>query len=106
MGAGCKLLSSTYIVVFAMGRPTGMVCSADVTGWTADQTVVSVGPYMFHTEDALDISCLARSRDIASPPHRTFKFALPVQPASISSFQADGVACITVMSWSSNMVQS
>src|SRR5262249_28078081 len=96
MGAGCRLRSSTYIVVFAMGRPIGIAQSAEETGWIADQTVVSVGPYMFQTEAALVISSLAKSRDIASPPHKIFKSGLPGHPASSSNFHVDGVACITV----------
>ena len=66
------------------------------TGPVADQTVVSVGPYMFHTEEERASNASARSRSSASPPHRALRFVGPFQPASMSNRQVAGVACITV----------
>ena len=62
-----------------------------------DQTVVSVGPYMFQTEAALAINCSASSRGMASPPQRILRFPFPIQPDSSSNFQVEGVACMTVI---------
>jgi hypothetical protein len=36
--------------VFAIGRPIEMRVTSDVIGSTVDQIVVSVGPYMFHSD--------------------------------------------------------
>ena len=51
---------------------------------------------MFQTEAALAINCSASSRDMASPPQRILRFPFPIQPDSSSSFQVEGVACMTV----------
>ncbi len=44
----------------------------------ADQTVVSVGPYMFQTDEERASSASARSRGSASPPQRTLRLRRPV----------------------------
>ena len=63
---------------------------------TADQIVVSVGPYMFHTSPRPPSSASARSR--GAPRRRTAPSgaASPRQPASISMRHVAGVACMTV----------
>src|SRR5689334_2119202 len=61
-----------------------------------DQTVVSVGPYMFHNAFVLAHNCLARSGGSASPPHNAVRDVLPDQPASKRSRQVAGVACMSV----------
>ncbi len=46
-GTGSRFQSSRWIEVLAIGRPMGTaaaVADVIVTGWIADQTVVSVGP--------------------------------------------------------------
>src|SRR6266487_4450332 len=105
-GIGCMLGASTYIFVLLTGRPMGICPADDVTSWRLDHTVVSVGPYRFHTEAALGISCSANSWDIASPPHRIFRFAFPGHPDSSKSFQVDGVACMAVISSSSSILHN
>ena len=52
-----------------------------------DHMVVSVGPYMFHSEELLVRSWLANSRDRASPPQRIFSWSPPCHPASTSNRQ-------------------
>src|SRR5438105_9005344 len=76
-GSGCRWPSSTYVLVFPMGRPMGTGPSPTPTGYTVDQIVVSVGPYMFHTVGLLLDSALASSRGKASPPHRILRSWLP-----------------------------
>src|SRR5579864_2511481 len=68
------------------------------TALTADQMVVSVGPYMFHSEAHLGSNSSANCRGHASPPHRIFKWGLPCHPESSSSLHVERVACITVAS--------
>src|SRR5262249_39486688 len=66
------------------------------TSSTADQIVVSVGPYMFHTEVARCTSSFASSLGNASPPHKTFSAGSPCQPVSSNCCHVTGVACTTV----------
>src|ERR1700721_2125094 len=61
-----------------------------------DQIVVSVGPYIFHTEEDRVISLLAKSRSSRSPPQRMVRSGEPAQPDSIRILHVIGVACITV----------
>src|ERR1700759_4626382 len=61
-----------------------------------DQMVVSVGPYIFHTEDDREINLLASSRSSRSPPHRMVRSGEPVQPDSTRIRHVIGVACMTV----------
>src|ERR1039458_2321729 len=79
-----------------MGRPTNTGPVSDVIGWIADHTVVSVGPYIFHTAEALAANSFASSRGRASPPHSTLRSALPSQPALTSKRHVVGVACMQV----------
>ena len=74
----------------------------EMTSWPSaiwhrvDQMVVSVGPYIFHSEPTRGSNCCARSSGSASPPHRTFRSGWPGQPVASSKRQVTGVACITV----------
>src|SRR5262245_15035769 len=74
--------------------------------YIVDQIVVSVGPYMFHTEPYFPISDWANSGRIASPPQNTFKSHLSLLSISNNIRQVIGVACMTVgfslfnLSWS------
>jgi hypothetical protein len=63
-----------------------------------DQTVVSVGPYMFHSSPPPVSRRSASVRFIASPPHNIRRPAWLVQPASSSKRQVAGVACMIVIS--------
>src|SRR6266403_2614188 len=86
-----------YRLVFAIGLPIGTFrLSRPSTRYTEDQMVVSVGPYMFHTEPQQAASLLASSGGSASPPTRTLRFLSPCQTHSNRSLQVVGVACITV----------
>src|SRR5207245_8028402 len=60
-----------------MGRPIEMGLSPDSTLCTVDQMVVSVGPYIFHTDPERARSSSARSRGSASPPHKIFGLVFP-----------------------------
>src|ERR1700722_17279135 len=65
---------------------------------TADHTVVSVGPYMFQSERYRANNKSARSSDQGSPPHETFKSALPFHWPYNNKHHVVGVACITEFS--------
>src|SRR5580692_12613493 len=73
----------------ATGRPASTLA-------TADQTVVSVGPYIFQSEPQRVRIGSASSAVQASPPQRIFSPGAPVQPASRSMRNVLGVACKTV----------
>jgi hypothetical protein len=73
------------------------ICAPGSTWLTADQTVVSVGPYMFHSDAQRGSNWLARSAGHASPPHRIFRLGTPFQPASSSMRSVAGVACMMLM---------
>ena len=83
MGAG-RFSSSTILhTTFAIGVPTGTFVEANdasVTSCAVAHTVVSVGPYTFHTEPHACNSRAPRSADIASPPHSAVSRAEPVHP--------------------------
>ena len=86
-----------------------MPCSGAATFQHVDQTVVSVGPYRFHSAPRGPVrasSCSARSGGRPSPPISTLKPSWPCQPASISKRQVDGVACITVAWFDSSSARS
>src|SRR6266576_1941186 len=86
-----------YRLVFAIGLPIGTFRSSrPSTRYTEDQMVVSVGPYMFHTEPQQAASLRASSGGSASPPTRALRFLPPCQPHSNRSLQVVGVACMTV----------
>src|SRR5436190_908401 len=96
-GTGSIFRSSTYIVVLPIGRPMGTTAASPALAWwTEDQIVVSVGPYMFHTEPQRARSSFAIEPERDSPPHRAFRRGLPVQPAASNICQLAGVPCITV----------
>src|SRR6267154_159879 len=86
-----------------MGFPIVIGPSSEVIREVVDQTVVSVGPYMFQTAEALFNNSRARSRGMPSPPQRTLRFLLPSHPASRSNLHVAGVACITVGAVLSNI---
>ena len=67
-----------------VSRPRLGFSSTSVTSCVADQIVVSVGPYMFHSEPTRGSSFAARSDGRASPPQRAFK-PPPSQPAATSA---------------------
>ena len=94
-GSGWKFRSSTYVCVFAIGRPIVTFPFPRPSFSAVDQIVVSVGPYRFQSSAPRSISCAASSCGRPSPPHRIFSPG-PVQPASTSSRHVAGVACITV----------
>ncbi|CUI68042.1 Uncharacterised protein [Achromobacter xylosoxidans] len=98
-GTGARLASSTYSWVLAMGWPMTM-SSPGRTCQTLDHTVVSVGPYMFHTDSARASSSSASARGSASPPHsRRLSATARGQPDCSNSCQVVGVACIMVTAW-------
>ncbi len=70
--------------------------------YSVDQTVVSVGPYMFHTSSERSRSSRPSADGSASPPESTLRFSprVPrVQPAARSNRHVEGVACIMVTPW-------
>jgi hypothetical protein len=75
-----------------MGRPIEITAASGSTRSSVDQTVVSVGPYMFQSSP-IPASDRASSLLIASPPHsiRTRRPSLR-QPASSRILQVVGVA--------------
>src|SRR5690242_5388336 len=80
-----------------MGRPIEITSEpADVTGYTDDQIVVSVGPYMFHNWPHRGSNCAASSPGNASPPQSALRRELPFHPLSRRIRQVAGVACRTV----------
>src|SRR5215510_12733737 len=89
--------SSTYISVLSIPLPI-LTRSPAPTSHTLDHTVVSVGPYRFHTAPEPLFSRCANSQLNASPPHNTNCPAALRQPASNSNRHVAGVACITVTS--------
>src|SRR6478752_1144817 len=93
IGTGWKLASSTYIFVFAIGRPIVIAAESRTTGAAEDQIVVSVGPYTFQRAQPLASRRSARSRVIASPPQSIRRSGCPSQPDSRSIRQLAGVAC-------------
>src|SRR5437660_8387863 len=80
-----------------MGVPMGTLRSSRPSiRYPEDQTVVSVGPYIFQTEPQLAASLRASSGETASPPTIAFSLRSPVHPASSKSCHVVGVACINV----------
>ena len=63
--------ASTFFSARILGRSRFSGFSISLT---VDQIVVSVGPYIFHSELHLVSRLCARSADKASPPHNTFRF--------------------------------
>src|SRR5688572_16118226 len=91
-GTGRSRPSSTYTLVLAMGCPTGTGPLTDSTRWSVDQTVVSVGPYTFHSSPTFGRSAAASSGGIGSPPHSAFRPRSPAHPDAASTRQVEGVA--------------
>ena len=87
--------SETWNRVLAMGFPISGVSTLS-TLVAPDQMVVSVGPYMFQSDSHFGKSCLTKSSDQASPPHKIFRSPLPRHPDSSNNCQVVGVACSTV----------
>src|SRR5882672_441606 len=96
MGQGLFCASRIRTVVLAIGLPTVIPLEVSVIRAQVDHTVVSVGPYRFHSSQPRAISWSARSLGRASPPTNALNGVLPFQPASKSRRQVTGVACITV----------
>ncbi len=96
VGTGRFSSSSTNTRVFAIGRPIVIGSSTDRIRAQVDQTVVSVGPYMFHRLAPRWRRRAASSRSSGSPPHSILSTARPRQPAASSMRQVAGVACISV----------
>ena len=88
-----------------MGPPTVMA-ELPVTRVQDDQIVVSVGPYIFHNSPDPCNKRSASSRGSASPPHSNLKFAGARNPASSSSRQLAGVACMAVARTFSRLLSS
>src|SRR5437879_6391105 len=86
-----------------MGLPIRTGPVEDVISWTVDQIVVSVGPYIFQTDEVLGASCSTRSRGTASPPQRILRSLQPFHPASRSKRHVAGVACMHVAPQVSNI---
>src|SRR5690606_9726800 len=62
--------------------------------FTDDQTVVSVGPYIFHNSLERESKSFARSGGSGSPPQRSLILYLDFQPAVCIRRYVAGVACI------------
>ena len=82
--------------MFHIGPPIGGEPSPGSSSSTEDQTVVSVGPYTFHSDAHRGRSSSASARGNASPPARILSVALPFHPASTSSCHVVAVACMNV----------
>src|ERR1041384_2380810 len=82
-----------------MGRPIGTTPLTASSLSTADQTAVSVGPYMFQTSPHSSINRAASVGGSDSPPQRALRLLLPRQPDSTMARQVAGVACNVVALW-------
>ena len=82
--------------MFATGRPIRTRLNPRGTCQKVDQTVVSVGPYPFHSAFTRVSRISARSFGIASPVQMAVIPPLPFQPESSSSRQVAGVALTNV----------
>ena len=79
--------------MFAIGVPTAIGEDASSMRWQVDQTVVSVGPYMFHRARTRGTSSAASAGRSASPPQSAVSDRSPIHPAAQSSCHVTGVAC-------------
>ena len=86
-----------WMRVLSMGPPMRMYDGCGGTCQQVDQTVVSVGPYMFHNVSGSAVRSRARSSGSGSPPTRARKPSVGCQSAASSRRQVPGVACMTVM---------
>mmetsp|Transcript_25652 Transcript_25652/g.66030 ORF Transcript_25652/g.66030 Transcript_25652/m.66030 type:complete len:325 (-) Transcript_25652:1073-2047(-) len=97
-GSGLRLASSTYTCVLAMGLPMWTVSVPCLRQAAVDHTVVSVGPYTFHSSFR---RCGSRPRmrsiGSASPPQRPRRlWGFPGHPAAMRLRHVAGVACMSV----------
>src|SRR5436190_17830947 len=95
------LLSSTRTTVLKMGFPTVIPLLVFVMGAQVDQTVVSVGPYIFHNSTPAATNFAARSIGKASPPTSAFNEPFGTHPASKSILYVEGVPWINEIRCSS-----
>src|SRR6266576_4907330 len=79
-----------------MGLPTVIRPFPELILQIVDQTVVSVGPYMFQSELPRFNNSSTNLLGMASPPHRILRLLFPRHPASNNRRQVAGVACMTV----------
>src|SRR5262249_9047148 len=94
-GTGCNVRSSTYRPVFQIAVPNPGT-AVGVSRWQEDHTVVSVGPYRFHTCPTQASNASPTRAGNASPPHHTRSPACPDQPLFTNICQVAGVACTPV----------
>ena len=84
-----------------MGWPIGStelsICALSSTRLTADQMVVSVGPYKFQRLTPAPVKEADKSTGRASPPQNAAKAGVGFQPVSSNTLQVTGVACIVVI---------
>ena len=87
-------------MVFAIGRPIEMLVSSTETACTADQMVVSVGPYILRSWPTPEPSnCRASASGKASPPTSSTRrrpSALRTTSSCASMLASDGVHCMWV----------
>src|SRR3569832_375881 len=78
-----------------MGRPIEIASQASPRA-TVDHTVVSVGPYIFHSARTRGSNASTSSRERASPPQSAMREGLPSHPSESNMRQVAGVACMSV----------
>ena len=86
-GHRLRLRLSTYNCVLAIGLPSATILWPAVsTCFSADQMVVSVGPYRGSTVKPCSNSWAASSPGSASPPHKSFSCLRPATglPATVA----------------------
>ncbi len=93
IGIGSPSGDRIWMRVLPIGCPMTMSPSPGVMCAQVDQTVVSVGPYIFQSSPTRDSRASASSVGSASPPHSAFHCGPPRQPASSNKRHVDGVAC-------------
>src|SRR3569832_3015189 len=74
-----------------MGRPIEIASPASTCA-TVDHTVVSVGPYIFHSARTRGSNASASSRERASPPQSSIREGLPSHPSESNMRLVAGVA--------------
>ena len=93
-GTGLSAASVTRTLVPGSGRPIATAPPSGRMRQIVDQTVVSVGPYMFQSAPQQRSKRSASVRVSASPPTTICRVSAPSQPCSVNARQVDGVACI------------
>ena len=86
-----------YNWVLAMGFPIVINLSSGLICFTADQIVVSVGPYIFQSSSTRSNNLVAKLMGNASPPQSAFIGKRVSKPESINMCHVVGVACKTVI---------